>query len=132
MTYTFKKAERLGSKALIEKLFKSGRSFTTDPFRITWLEYSLNTGYPAQIAFAVPKKNFKRAVDRNKLKRRAREAYRKNKNRLYDYLNAQNGSIILMLVYIAKEPVNQIVIDSKINTIIDRLIKEGGDSGTGK
>ncbi|MBI2269384.1 MAG: ribonuclease P protein component [Bacteroidetes bacterium] len=132
MTYTFKKAERLGSKTLIEKLFKSGRSFTTDPFRITWLEFSLNTGHPAQIAFAVPKKNFRRAVDRNKLKRRAREAYRKNKSRLYDNLKEQSRSIILMLVYIAKEPVSQAVIDTKINTIIDRLIRERGDGSTVK
>lgn len=132
MTYTFKKAERLGSKALIEKLFKSGRSFTTDPFRVTWIEFPLNTGYPAQIAFTVPKKNFKRAVDRNKLKRRAREAYRKNKNRLYDHLKAQNRAIILMLVYVSKEPVTQTVIDTKINTIIDRLTRERGDSVTDK
>ena len=90
MANTFKKAERLGSKALIEKLFKSGRSFTTHPYRVTWLEHALNTAYPAQIAFAVPKKTFKRAVDRNKLKRRGREAYRKNKAILYDGLKEQN------------------------------------------
>ena len=129
MAYTFKKAERLGSKALIAKLFESGRSFTTHPFRVTWLEYPLNTGFPAQIAFAIPKKNFKRAVDRNKLKRRSRESYRKNKSRLYISLKEQNKSIILMLVYIAREQVDQVVIEGKINTIIDRLIKEGNEPG---
>jgi ribonuclease P protein component len=131
MAYTFKKAERLSSKALIGKLFESGRSFTSHPFRVTWLEQPLNTGFPAQIAFAVPKKNFKRAVDRNKLKRRSREVYRTSKSRLYTSLKEQNRSMILILVYVAKEQVDQVVIEGKINTIIDRLIKEGNNA-TGK
>jgi len=122
--YTFKKAEKLNSKVLIEKLFENGRSFTTHPFRVTWLSCSINTGFPAQIGFAVPKKNFKRAVDRNKLKRVGREAYRKHKQKLYTYLTEQNKSIIIMLIYTAKEQTKYNVVESKINTIIDRLIKE--------
>ena len=124
MSNTFKKAERLSGKALIDKLFTSGRSFTSHPFRITWLEHQLNTGFPVQIAFSVPKKNFKRAVDRNKFKRRGREAYRKNKSRLYDYLTKHNKSVILMLIYTTKENTDYNVFETKINLIIDRLIKE--------
>jgi ribonuclease P protein component len=124
MKNTFKKAERLSSKIAIAKLFENGRSFTTYPFRVIWLDYSTGTSYPAQIAFTVPKKNFKRAVDRNKLKRRAREAYRKNKYRLYEYLKQKNRSMVFMLVYTSKEEIDYDVIEVKINAVIDRLMRE--------
>lgn len=122
MAYRFKKAERLSSKLLIEKLFENGRSFKLHPFRVTWLEHTLNTNLPVQIAFSVPKKNFKRAVDRNKLKRRSREAYRKSKQRLYEKLKEQKRSILVMLVYIANEMSDYAIIENKINAVINRLI----------
>jgi len=124
MANTFKKSERLSSKKLIDTIFESGRSFTIQPFNVKWIECSLNTTFPAQIAFAVPKKIFRKAIERNKLKRRSREAYRKVKQNLYRFLKEQNKSVAIMLVYIAKEELSYAVIEDKINKIIDRLIKK--------
>lgn len=123
MANTFKKLERLSSKKLIDTVFESGRSFTIQPFNVKWIECGLNTTFPAQIAFAIPKKKFRKAVDRNKLKRRSREAYRKAKQRLYNFLIEQNKSIAIVLVYIAKEEFSYAIIEDKINKVIDRLVK---------
>ncbi len=123
MANTFKKLERLSSKKLIDTIFESGRSFTIQPFNVKWVECPLNTTFPAQIAFAVPKKKFRKAVDRNKLKRRSREAYRKVKQNLYRFLKEQNKSVAIVLVYIAKEELSYTVIEDKINKVIDRLVK---------
>jgi ribonuclease P protein component len=124
MKQTFTKAERLCSKALMEKLFHGGHTFTLFPFRVLWLEEKLDSPFPVQIAFSVPKRNFKRAVDRNLLKRRSREAYRKNKFRLYEFLQLHNQSITLLLVYITKEKILYDIVENKINQVIDRLCKD--------
>lgn len=124
MKQTFTKAERLCSKALIEKLFESGRTFTLFPFRVIWLADKLDSPFPVQIAFSVPKRAFKRAVDRNLLKRRSREAYRKNKFRLYEYLKSKDQFLAVILIYTAKEKTLYDVVENKINQVIDRLMKE--------
>ena len=118
----FNKAERLNKKKIIDQLFEAGRSFSMFPYKVIWVETKHHEPFPVQIAFAVPKKNFKRAVDRNLLKRRTREAYRKNKSRLYEAMDEKK--IALMLVYIAKEISDYATIESKINMVIERLMKE--------
>jgi ribonuclease P protein component len=72
--YTFKKEERLCSKVLIKKLFDQGAAISQAPFRTLWMETSFEAKVPLQIVISVPKKRFKRAVDRNTIKRQIREA----------------------------------------------------------
>ncbi|MCK6648183.1 MAG: ribonuclease P protein component [Bacteroidia bacterium] len=118
---TFTKTERLSSKLLIDKLVEKGKSFNNSPFKFVWIELE-ESATPVQFLISVPKRNFKRAVDRNKLKRRSREAYRKNKA---DLLIKQLGDkkICLMLVYIAKEKLEYIEIEQKIKEGLQRLVK---------
>lgn len=124
MRQSFKKVERLNSKKIIETLFESGRSFTIAPYKVIWIKTDEKQPVQIQVAFSVPKKNFKHAVDRNKLKRRSREAYRVNKQLLYDLLGAKK--IAVMLVYVAKEINEYALIEKKINLILKRLIDEVG------
>lgn len=118
---TFTKTERLSSKLLIDKLVEKGKSFNNSPFKFVWIELE-ESATPVQFLISVPKRNFKKAVDRNKLKRRSREAYRKNKTNL---LIKQLGDkkICLMLVYIAKEKLEYIEIEQKIKEGLQRLVK---------
>ena len=81
-SHRFKKEERLCSKKLIEKLFAEGDSFLVFPFKIVFVAVDYQGDYPAKAAFAVSKKLFKKAVHRNLIKRRIREAYRLNKHML--------------------------------------------------
>lgn len=81
---SFRKNERLCSKKIIDKLFAQGKSVFVFPVKIVYLETELSSEYPVQAAFSVGKRNFKRAVQRNLIKRRMREAYRLNKSKFYD------------------------------------------------
>ena len=102
--YTFKKEERLCNKRLIDGLFHNGSSFLCYPFKASWQFIDEPLKFPAQIVFSVSKKRYKRAVDRNLIKRRMREAYRLHKQRhLYDVLNSAEKKIVLSLGYIGKE-----------------------------
>jgi len=110
--------ERLKKSKLIEELFKRGKAFSKPPLRAIWLEQPVDKG-PAQVMFSVPKKIFKRAVDRNILKRRMREAYRLYKHELYGQLGEKRG--LLAFVYVSKELSEFKVIDSAMADLIHRL-----------
>ncbi|MBC7745001.1 MAG: ribonuclease P protein component [Flavobacterium sp.] len=119
---TFKKEERLCSKKLIEELFHNGSSFLLYPLRIVWLKNSLPIKIPAQVVINVSKRRFKRAVDRNLIKRRIRESYRLNKSEnLYHFLNENSTQLLLGIHYIGKEIATFNVIDKKLKLVLVKL-----------
>ncbi len=120
--FTFHKNERLCSKKVIEKLFAEGKSLFVHPLKAVFIETSLNTGFPVQVAFAVSKKSFKRAVMRNLLKRRMREAYRLNKNQFYDEIGGKQ--IALFLILTSKTEETYTAIESATKKVIKRVLKE--------
>jgi ribonuclease P protein component len=123
--YFFKKEERLCSRKQIELLFSSGSSFVLYPFRIVWLRSEEPFPYPAQVAISVPKKKFKRAVDRNRIKRSIREAYRKNKEALlYQSLRENNHYLHFIIIYTGNEIFTAEEVEKKLNLALVRLIKE--------
>ena len=99
MKQTFKKTERLISRKIISSLFEDGQSFTTKPYRIVWKKVTFESATPVQVVISVGKKYFPRAVDRNFIKRRIREIYRKNKETLYSTLSEKNTQCALMILY---------------------------------
>ena len=121
---TFKKAERLNGKKKIEFLVKKGNSFSVFPLRVLWKEQQSDIIPAVQVVISVPKKNFKKAVDRNKIKRRIREAYRKNKKTLYEHLESENKKIMLMLIFSDKERPEYKLVEKKVAEILQKLIKK--------
>ena len=101
--FTFQKEERLCSQKLIGDLFTSGESFLAYPLKVVFLKTEIKQAYQVQAAFTVSKRNFKRAVKRNLLKRRMREAYRLNKPGFCDEIAGKNLQIAIMFVYIGKD-----------------------------
>ena len=123
--YTFKKEERLCNKRLIDRLFHNGSSFLCYPFKVQWAFISEPQQWPAQVVLSVSKKRFKRAVDRNLIKRRMREAYRLHKQQnLYDKLTAAEKKIVLSLGYIGKEIVTHNVAEKKMLKLFAQLCAE--------
>jgi len=101
--FTFHKEERLCSQKIIGDLFTSGESFLAYPLKVVFLKTDIPESSPVQAAFTVSKRNFKRAVKRNLLKRRMREAYRLNKPGFYEELAASDIHLAIMFVYVGKE-----------------------------
>ena len=82
MNNTLGKTERLKSRKLIKKLFEEGISIKNYPFRLVYIATETP---PIKSSFSVPKRNFKKAVDRNRIKRLIKEAYRLEKKNLFKF-----------------------------------------------
>jgi ribonuclease P protein component len=123
--YTFTKEERLCNKRLIDELFHNGSSFLCYPFKASWLFVVEPQQVPAQILFSVSKKRFKRAVDRNLIKRRMREAYRLSKQQhLLDQLTIAGKTIIFSVGYIGKDIAPYELIEKKMLKLLIQLNTE--------
>ena len=123
--YTLGKNERLKSRKQIEQLFSNGQRFVSPPFRIF---YSFQTAplpsvlSPLQAGFGASSRNFKTAVERNRIKRLIREAYRLQKNTLQDKLKEQKRKLNVFFIYTGKElPVYSVVYNS-IKIALTKLI----------
>ena len=121
---TFRKSERLCSKVAITELVQNGTVVSHYPFRLHYSCSSYSKGNsPAQIVISVPKRNFKRAVKRNLLKRRIREAYRLNKSSLYQQITSANLNINILLVYVSAEILPYQQLEQKLIALLQRLAK---------
>jgi ribonuclease P protein component len=133
--FTLGKKERLKSRKQIEQLFSKGKSFPLTPFRIYYMVRPLITNSSSSLQFGagVSGKNFKRAVDRNRIKRLIREAYRLQKTQLQEATMEKKLQLNIFFIYTSRElPVFNIV-KEKVSVILNKLttiINENDSPGT--
>jgi ribonuclease P protein component len=120
MQQTFKKQEKLKKSKLIEQLFTQGKSVTVFPIKLIFLEIDHDSPYKIQAGVTVSKRNFKNAVDRNKIKRLLREVYRKNKFMIYDSENTKKH--IFMFIYLGKTEFEYHVLEDKMKSLLQKFI----------
>ena len=120
MSFTLKKHEILRSKNNIKELFDEGSSLFLYPFKVYFLPKP--TQKTNQILFSVSKKYFKKAVDRNLIRRRMREAYRLNKS-ILNYEQMDSFSLSIALIYISKFKLPFSDIETKLKQVFVRLNK---------
>jgi len=125
MQYTYGKEEKLKSKKLIAQLFEKGEVLKNFPLRMVYLKIEHGFKYPVQAGVSVSKRNFKRAVDRNRIKRLIREAYRLNKYILYDNLNEP---YIMMFIYLGKKMPDFSLIDDKMKAVLQKFVNNQSNS----
>ena len=145
MKQTFKKDEKLRSRSIIDRLFKRGskevQTFYQFPFRVLYFEKLPDSGFQIlddllvadssdtskevpsplpQVLFSVSKRNFKRAVDRNLIRRRCREAYRLHKSILTANPEVPYPTSIAFL-YLAKEISTYDVIEKAMIKVLNKM-----------
>jgi ribonuclease P protein component len=119
---TLCKAERLCSKTQMEKLFTGGsKSFSIYPLRVVFMYTEKKEEALASILISVPKKRFKRATKRNRIKRQIREAYRKNKHELLDFLDGRAKGMAIAFIYLTNELVSTDEIEKKMKVMLARV-----------
>ncbi len=124
--FNFQRTERLKSRSVIQRLFnREGESFGHYPLRLVWLflDEPLSEA-PAQFGLSVPKKQFRRAVHRNRVRRLVREAYRLNKYRLYHHLRGEDRQLALMVLYTGKEELSFTQIERAMRSALARWGKQ--------
>ena len=112
----FRKEERLNKETVIQELFNRGSSFYLFPFKVICMKNPDQSAGPHQVMFSVSKRNFKRAVDRNLIKRRLREAYRLNKSRI-----AASNPLVIAYIYNAKEILTFAQIEERLVKTFNRF-----------
>jgi ribonuclease P protein component len=121
MKHTFGKEERLKSKKIIERLYIDGKSVKSFPLRMVYLQTEHTSNFPVQAGVSVPKRNFKNAVDRNRIKRLMRETYRLQKQIVYKNLDTP---YVFMISYLGKEEWSYEDLFHKMEKLLTLFIKE--------
>jgi len=121
---TFSKSQHLCGEKRITRLFTEGKAFIAYPLRVIYLVEPKKDAEPASVMVSVPKKRFKRAVKRNRLKRLMREAYRLNKHSLIEKLNEREMQIHVAFNYVSDEELDFETIDKKMKLALQKIIEK--------
>ena len=119
--YTFNKDERLKSRKLIEHLFQKGKSFSAYPFKVIY-DFNVERDQLLQAGVAVSSRNFKRAVERNRVKRVIREVCRLQKLPLQNLLKEQDKHLIVFFIYTGKELPVFDELKARMETVLQKLL----------
>lgn len=125
-TFSYNKFEKLKSRKQIELLFAKGKSIAAFPVKVFYLPVEHIGIHPVQVGVGVSARNFKKAVDRNTIKRCAREAYRIHKLPLHEHLIAQQKSVAVFILWIDKQMPTTAALKDLMPTVIEKLIKQLG------
>lgn len=125
-TFSYNKFEKLKSRKQIELLFAKGKSISAFPVKVFYLPVEHTPEHPVQVGVGVSARNFKKAVDRNTIKRRMREAYRLHKLPLHEQLVAQQKSVAVFILWIDKQIPTTAALQDLMPTVIEKLIKQLG------
>lgn len=119
------RAEKLKSRKEIERLFAEGKSFSAFPLRVSYLSAPKAEGEAAvRLGVTVSRRNFKHAVDRNRIKRLLREVYRLQKHPLIQRLEEANKTLQVFIIYTGREMPDFYLLKEKVQKLLARLAEE--------
>ena len=106
------------------ELFAKGKSVVVPPFRLVWMFAELKSPSPVQVAFSVPVKNFRLAVDRNRIKRQMREVYRKTKSTFYPIVQLEKKQCAMMIIFTGRTKLPFTDVENKLKLTLQRFEEE--------
>jgi ribonuclease P protein component len=121
---TFPKSEHLCGEKRITRLFTEGKAFIAYPLRVIFLVEPKKDAEPASVMVSVPKKRFKKAVKRVRIKRLMREAYRLNKHPLIEKLNEKGMQIHVAFNYVSDDELDFATIEKKMKLALQKIIEK--------
>lgn len=121
--FSLNKNEKLKSRKQLDELFVKGKPFLVFPVKTVFLLSDTIEKPAVKMGVGVSKKNFKLAVNRNRIKRLLREVYRINKLPLIDFANEKKKNISVFFLYVNKELCEYSVLNEKMKKIIEKIIK---------
>ena len=121
MDQSFPTIEKLKSKKLLDELFTSGKKVNEFPIKLVYKQLNFEDEVLIKAGVSVPKRNFKKAVDRNRIKRLLREAYRLNKHIVHDEFNEK---YVCMFLYLGKEMPTFETINTKVVKLLHKLVEK--------
>lgn len=121
--FTLSKEERICSKKLINELFTgNGRSMTAFPLRVVFMKRTIVDDEPrAAMLVSVPKRYFKHAVDRNRVKRQVREAFRRNKSIITQNLTDDHDAVAMAFVWLTNEKYPSSEVENRMVRLLTRI-----------
>ena len=121
--FTLSKEERICSKMLINELFTgNGRSMTAFPLRVVFMKRTIVDDQPrAAMLVSVPKRYFKHAVDRNRVKRQVREAFRRNKSIITQNLTDDHEAVAMAFVWLTDEKFPSSEVENRMVRLLTRI-----------
>jgi len=119
--YFFGKESKLKSRNVIQQLFSEGKHVLVYPLKAVYIFG--NEQHPLQVGVSASKRNFKKAVERNRIKRLIREAYRLQKPALENHLIQNKQSLSIFLMYVGKEMPEYEQLKESVEKIIKRMVK---------
>ncbi len=122
--YSYNKKEKLKSRKLIEELFAKGRPLSAFPLKVFFVLLPVTAEQTVQAGVGVSARNFKKAVDRNRIKRLLREGYRLNKETLHTVADEQQKKLAVFFLYTGKELPDFTLINEKMRAVLIKLTDE--------
>jgi ribonuclease P protein component len=130
VTFSYNKNEKLKSRKQLEDVFAKGKSVSVFPVKALYVEVKEELDFPIKVGVGASGKNFRKAVERNRVKRLLRESYRLNKTPLHSFCTEHKKQVAVFLLYVDKVLPTHELLQQKIPLLINKLIKALSENST--